>query len=95
MDGGDFSQDAFLMQHIAFDRIDQVADQVMPPLQLDINTAPCFILEVPQADQAVADNDIPDDQDDEDDCGNATDGCCVHGAVPCLKGVIISMLIIA
>jgi hypothetical protein len=55
---------------VALDRLDQVRDQIVPPLELDIDPAPRLVHAVPRGDDAVPDQDVDhpdeDNQADED-----------------------------
>ncbi len=63
-----------LVGGVALDGLDEVRDQVVAPLELDVDLRPGVLDAVPQADEAVvgqddvqADDDGEHDQDDEDD----------------------------
>ena len=58
------------MLGVALDRLDQVRDEVIPPLELDIDLRPAILTSVPQDDQAVVDADRRDDHDTDDDQQN-------------------------
>jgi hypothetical protein len=47
--------------------LDEVADQVVPPLELDVDLPPGLLDEVAQLDEAVVDGDGPEDEQDHDD----------------------------
>ena len=74
----DVLERAPLVGGVALDRLDQVADQVVPAGELDVDLAPGLLHEVAQPDQAVvgrdgpADDDHQQDDDDDDDGGH---GC--------------------
>jgi hypothetical protein len=50
---------------VALDRLDQVRDQVVAPLELDVDLRPRRLHLVALADQLVVGRDRPDSQDDE------------------------------
>ena len=70
----DVLEGAALVRRVALDGLDEVADQVVPAGQLDVDLAPGLLHQVAQLDQAVVGHDRPaddhDQDDDEDDDGN-------------------------
>src|SRR5699024_4615485 len=66
---------------VALDRLDQVADQVVPPLELDVYLAPGLLDEVAQLDQPVVDADRPQDDQHEH---HGDDDPDPHVQTPCL-----------
>src|SRR5437667_298091 len=73
-DGGvtgldDASERRLLELHVALHGVDQVGDQVVPPLELHADLVPGLVDHVPQADQAVVhkDQEERDDRDDDQD----------------------------
>ena len=57
---------AALVSHVALHRVDQVRDQVVAPLQLDVDLRPGFLGPVPGRDQPVVGEDEPKDDEDDD-----------------------------
>src|SRR6266516_2414757 len=73
-DGGiagldDASERRLLELHVALHGVDQVGDQVMPPLELNADLVPGLVDHVPQADEPVVheDQEERDDRDDDQD----------------------------
>jgi hypothetical protein len=66
---GDVFEHGFLMRGIALDGLNEVGDQIGPPLELDGNTAPCLVTVKVELDQPVIGGPQvnSDDHDDEDD----------------------------
>jgi len=78
----------------ALDGLDEVGDQVVPPLGLDVDLAPGLLRAVAQPDEAVVHADEPhDDQgdDDEQDDQRDVDGCHV-GSLQSGTEVVISLV---
>jgi len=70
-DGGgsgirDVGQDLLFEAHVALDGVDEIRDQVVPPLQLDLDLGEGLVDPEALLDQAVVDPDHDDDQDDDD-----------------------------
>jgi len=51
---------------VALDRLHQVRDQVVAPLELDVDLRPGVVDPVPQPDQAVVAEDEDEDEEDDD-----------------------------
>src|SRR6185503_12574135 len=66
---GDRLERAALVGGVALDRLDEVRDQVVPPLELDLDLRPRVVDAVPEADEPVVERDQRDheERDDHDD----------------------------
>ncbi len=74
----DVLEGAALVGGVPLDRLDQVADQVVPAGQLDVDLSPGLLHQVAQLDQAVVGDDRPaddGDQEDDDDDDGDDHGC--------------------
>jgi len=67
---GHLLEDFPLVFGIAFDGLDQIGNQVIPPSQLDIHLRPGVVRTVPQRDQAVVDTYTGNDNYADDDKDN-------------------------
>ena len=75
----DVLERAPLVGGVALDRLDQVADQVVPAGELDVDLAPGLLHEVAQPDQAVVGRDGPADDDEQQDDDDDDDDGGGHG----------------
>ena len=69
---GRFLEGLALVRGVAFDRLDQVGDEVVAPFQLHVDPAPGLVDAVARGDDRVALRDViedreKDDRDDDDD----------------------------
>ena len=64
---GNVFERPFFVRGVALDGLDQVGDQVVPPLELHINVRPGRVAAHPQLHQAVVHPDEHNGDDDEDD----------------------------
>jgi len=63
---GDCFEGAALVPHVALDRLDEVRDEVVAPLELDVDLRPGLLRPVPERDQPVVGEDEPDQYEDDD-----------------------------
>jgi hypothetical protein len=76
----DVLERAALVRGVALDRLDEVADEVVPAGELDVDLAPGLLHQVAQLDEAVVGRDGPaDDGDEQHHDGDDDDKGGCHG----------------
>ena len=73
---GDVRQDLLLEAHVALDGVHEVRDQVVAPLQLDLDLGECLVDPQASLDETVVDPDHEDDDQDDDGDDDDQVRCC-------------------